>query len=249
MSLRKSWSESVEISRAVCRRRPPPSALDLVGDADDLDLQLLERAVEIVDLRRRRDRARRARARSRRRSAIRRRPAPPRADFVLRPSRGRRRPRGRSRLTCCAHAASPASAMPHCAMRVGRAAIGRSAHISSTWSHCRRGAARSCFACLRVGRLRARRRPRAGAAASPFFTCRVQSRSRPRWKRTTAACGKSPVSGPSCGNARDRMRASRRAPTAAAVRATRVVRRERAAAVELRARPRRGRSRFQSATP
>ena len=49
MSLRKSWSASVETSRASASSsaRPP-----LGRDVDDLDLQLLERGVELVELRR-----------------------------------------------------------------------------------------------------------------------------------------------------------------------------------------------------
>ena len=47
MSLRKSCSESVEISRASATGS---SFSGLVDDGDDLDLQLLERLVELVDL-------------------------------------------------------------------------------------------------------------------------------------------------------------------------------------------------------
>jgi len=46
MSLRKSWSESVEISRA----RPAPARPSPAGHDDDVDLELLERSIEIFDL-------------------------------------------------------------------------------------------------------------------------------------------------------------------------------------------------------
>ena len=76
----------------------------------------------------------------------------------------------------------------------------------------------------------------------------VQSRRRPRWKRTTAARGKTPVSGPSRAERRHRVRlreqADGRGACARAGRAARASRRPRTAA-----RPRAGRSRFQSAEP
>ena len=66
--------------------------LGLLGRADDLDLRLVERRVELVELRRRRGRARRARARSPPRRGVRRRDRP-RAASSPRPSRGRPRRR------------------------------------------------------------------------------------------------------------------------------------------------------------
>ena len=47
MSLRKSWSASVEISRASGSRSTSAASLGLV---DDLDVELLERRVELVEL-------------------------------------------------------------------------------------------------------------------------------------------------------------------------------------------------------
>ena len=48
MSLRKSWSASVEISRASGSRTT--TSRPLVGLVDDLDVELLERRVELVQL-------------------------------------------------------------------------------------------------------------------------------------------------------------------------------------------------------
>ena len=132
MSLRKSWSASVEISRTLSVE-PHLLRVHLRRlRVDDLDLQLLERPVEVLDL-----------------SRLELELVERECDFLCaHPPGGLCRlqqvpcflrledlDRGSYLRSCCGHLSpSPSLAMPQCAMRVHAGAIGRSAHIFFTWT-------------------------------------------------------------------------------------------------------------------
>ena len=247
------------LGRSQARSRSA-SCLGLGGD--DLDLLLVERVVERVELRRRRGRARRGRGRARRRRG------------ALRPTRSRaarapRRTRGR-------HPVPSPSVPDRSLLRSGpplpSRALDTVATKSPIASKTRTGRQTPALCELVEVRLRLPRERRAGldrrrADELRFasFTSPDQSSSRPRWNRTVARSGNRRVSGPSRENAsagralskrpdgrRDlrlgvsgrltRRLRRRRAPPSAACRAAAARRRSSSLPSTLRSAPRRRRS-------